>query len=72
MIRSEAIAKRIIGNAPLAVQCAMQAVHKGMEMSQSEGQFLEASLFAVCCSTEDKTEGTNTFLEKRAAKFKGK
>lgn len=70
--RAEAIAKKIIGNAPLAVQYVMQAVHKGMEMSQSEGLFLEASLQAVCFSTEDKTEGTRAFLEKRAAKFKGK
>ncbi len=70
--RAEAIAKKIIGNAPLAVQYVMQAVHKGMEMSQSEGLFLEASLQAACFSTEDKKEGTRAFLEKRAANFKGK
>jgi len=70
--RAEAIAAKIIGNAPLAVQYAMEAVNKGMEMTLSEGLYLEAVLFAVACSTEDKTEGTKAFLEKRAPVFKGK
>ena len=70
--RAEAIAAKIIANAPLAVQYAMEAVNKGMEMTLSEGLYLEAVLFAVSCSTEDKTEGTRAFLEKRNAQFKGK
>ena len=70
--RAEAIAQKIIANAPLAIQYAMEAVNKGMEMTLSEGLFLEAALFGVCCSTEDKKEGTTAFLEKRAAQFKGK
>lgn len=70
--RAEAIAAKIIANAPLAVQYAMEAVNKGMEMTLSEGLYLEAALFGVCCSTEDKREGTTAFLEKRAAAFKGK
>jgi len=65
--------RRIIANAPLAVQYAMEAVNKGMEMTLSEGLYLEAVLFAVACATEDKKEGTTAFLEKkRAAQFKGK
>ena len=70
--RAEAIAAKIIANAPLAVQYAMEAVNKGMEMTLSEGLYLEAVLFGVCCATEDKAEGTKAFLEKRAAVFKGK
>src|ERR1700681_3568366 len=70
--RAEAIAQKIIANAPLAVQYAMEAVNKGMEMSLVEGAFLEATLFGVCCATEDKKEGTAAFLEKRAAGFKGR
>jgi enoyl-CoA hydratase len=70
--RAEAIAAKIIANAPLAVQYAMEAVNRGMDMSQSEGEFLEAALFGVCCATEDKKEGTTAFLEKRAAAFKGR
>jgi enoyl-CoA hydratase/carnithine racemase len=70
--RAEAIAAKIIANAPLAVQYAMEAVNKGMEMSLAEGLYLEAVLFGIACSTEDKTEGTTAFLEKRPAVFKGK
>ncbi len=70
--RAEAIARKIIANAPLAIQYCMEAVHKGMEMTLAEGLYLEATLFGVCCATEDKKEGTTAFLEKRAANFKGK
>lgn len=70
--RAEAIAQKIIANAPLAVQYAMEAVNKGMETSIAEGLFIEAALFGVCCASEDKNEGTKAFLEKRPAQFKGK
>ncbi len=69
--RAEAIAQKIIANAPLAIQYAMEAVHKGMEMTQAEGLYLEATLFAVSCATEDKAEGTKAFLEKTSGKLQG-
>src|SRR5437868_10742142 len=72
MKRAEEIAKKIIANAPLAVQYTMEAVNKGMDMPLAAGLFLEATLFSVACATEDKKEGTTAFLEKRAANFKGK
>src|SRR5437868_10636429 len=70
--RAEAIAQKIIANAPLAVQFAMEAVNKGMEMTLAEGLYLEATLFGLSCATEDKKEGTSAFLEKRQPQFKGK
>ena len=70
--RAEEIAAKIIANAPLAVQYTMEAVNHGMNMTLAEGLYLEATLFGVCCSTEDKNEGTKAFLEKRAANFAGK
>src|SRR6185295_3454299 len=69
---AEGIAKKIIANAPVAVKFVLEAVHRGMEMTQAEGQFLEATLFGLCCATEDMKEGTKAFLEKRAANFKNK
>lgn len=69
---AEKLAQKIIANAPLAVKYAMEAVEHGMEMSQEEGLFLEATLFGLCCATEDMREGTRAFLEKRPAKFQGR
>jgi enoyl-CoA hydratase len=69
---SEALAKKIIANAPLAVKYTMEAIERGREMPQEEGLFLEASLFGLACATEDMREGTKAFLEKRPANFKGK
>jgi len=70
--RAETIAQAIIKNAPLAIQYCLEAVNHGIELTQEEGLYLEASLFAVSCATEDKKEGTSAFLEKRAANFHGK
>lgn len=70
--RAEAILTQIAANAPLSVKYALQAVNKGLETSLSEGFLLEASLVAICTSTEDKKEGTSAFLEKRQAKFQGR
>jgi enoyl-CoA hydratase len=69
---AEGIARKIIANAPLAVKFVLEAVNRGVEMTQAEGQFLEATLFGLCCATDDMKEGTRAFLEKRAANFKGK
>ena len=66
---AERIARKIIANARFAVQYAMEAVERGAEMPQEEGLFLEATLFGLCCATEDMREGTRAFLEKRPAKF---
>jgi enoyl-CoA hydratase len=70
--RAEAILKQIFANAPLAVKFSLEAVNKGLEMSQSEGLALEASFFGLCAGTEDKSEGTRAFLQKRAAQFQGR
>jgi enoyl-CoA hydratase/carnithine racemase len=67
--RAEAILKQIFANAPLAVKYSLEAVNKGLETSQDEGLALEASYFGICSGTEDKKEGTQAFLQKRAAQF---
>ena len=69
---AEALAKKIIANAPIAVKYTMEAIEHGVEMPQEEGLFLEATLFGLSCATEDMREGTKAFLEKRKADFKGR
>ena len=68
---TEKLAQKIIANAPLAIKFALEAVNHGMEMPAVEGQFLEAALFGLCCTTTDMKEGTRAFLEKRPPKFTG-
>jgi enoyl-CoA hydratase len=70
--RAETVLKKIMANAPLSVRYALEAVNKGLETSVAEGLLLEASLFAICTSTDDKKEGTSAFMEKRSPNFRGK
>jgi len=72
MPTAERIAKVLMANAPLAIKFMLEAVNRGLEMSQPEGESLEADLFALCYTTEDLQEGMQAFLEKRQPKFKGK
>jgi enoyl-CoA hydratase len=69
---AEAMARKIIQKAPLAIQYCMEAIERGSEMPQEQGLLLEAALFGISCATEDMREGTKAFLEKRPAQFKGK
>ncbi len=70
--RAEAIAKKIIANAPISAHLTIDAVNRGMDMALGEGLELEASYFGISFATEDKLEGTKAFAEKRAPSFKGK
>jgi enoyl-CoA hydratase len=69
---AEALAKKIIANAPIAVKYTMDAIERGTQMPLEEGLFLEATLFGLSCATEDMREGTKAFLEKRPPQFHGK
>lgn len=68
---SESLVQKILANGPVAVRYAIEAVNRGLEMAEAEGEQLEASLFGLCCATSDMKEGTRAFLEKRPAIFKG-
>jgi len=70
--RAEQLALAIAANAPLAVRHTIAAVHAGYDLPLRQALDLEASLFGLCCATEDKAEGTRAFLEKRTPTWKGR
>jgi enoyl-CoA hydratase len=69
---SEALLRKMLANGPVSLRFTLEAVGSGLEMPFREGEYLEATLFGLICTTEDMKEGTKAFLEKRPAKFQGK
>ncbi len=61
----------ILAMAPLAIAGVMEVIDHGYDLSLTDALHLEAIHFAKTCASQDKTEGTSAFIEKRAAQFKG-
>ena len=62
----------IIKRGPIAVRFAMEAINRGANMPQSEGENLECDLFGLAASTQDMKEGLSAFIEKRKPAFQGR
>ena len=72
MARATELATLIAGMPPLAVAAAIEAVGRGADLPLDEAIALEATIFGRLCGTEDKREGTQAFLQKRAAVWTGR
>lgn len=69
--RAIALLTDLIKLGPIAMQSIITTINMGYDLSLDEAFELEASHFAICCTTKDKQEGVSAFLEKRAAVFSG-
>jgi enoyl-CoA hydratase len=65
------IAQTMATKSPLALSFAKEAINKGMDLTLTQGLQLEADLYFLLHTTEDRTEGIKAFLEKRPPQFKG-
>lgn len=70
MARARELAAEIAAVAPLAVSAAMEAVDRSEGLPLDAGLQIEAEIFGRLCATEDKKEGIEAFLGKRAAVWK--
>ena len=62
------LANKILQNSPLAIASAIKAINAGFKDSVN-GYDKEIKQFGKCFGTDDFTEGTTAFLEKRKANF---
>ena len=63
------IAQTITAAAPIAVQYLKEAVHKGLDLSLTQGLNLEADLSFILQTTQDRQRGINSFLNKTTPHF---
>jgi len=69
---AEAMAKAMTTKGPIALRYAKEAVNKGLDLTLEQGLRLEADLYLLLHTTDDRTEGIRAFLEKRPPQFKGR
>ncbi|MFV0439248.1 MAG: enoyl-CoA hydratase-related protein [Desulfopila sp.] len=66
------MAKKIATKSAAALKLAKTAINRGMQTTLDSGLKYEYELYSLSLSLEDKVEGVNAFLEKRAPKFVGR
>lgn len=67
-----ALARKIAGHGPLAVRSIKESVLLGPDAPLPVALALEKKAFQLLFASEDRTEGTQAFIEKRKPHFKGK
>lgn len=72
MPSAKEMAKKIATKSSAALKLAKTAINRGMQTNLESGLKYEYELYSLSLSLEDKEEGVNAFLEKRAPKFVGR
>ena len=71
LVQTVSRARKIASNAPVAVRQAKQSIHRGLQMSLSDGLNFEIEAYYRTVPTRDRREGVSAFNEKRKPKFDG-
>lgn len=66
------LALEIATMSPVAIQLAKESVNRSFETHLDEGLHFERKNFYLTFASEDQKEGMQAFIEKRAARFRGK
>jgi enoyl-CoA hydratase len=72
MPTAKELARKIAAKSAAALKLAKTAINHGMQTNLESGLKYECELYSLALSLEDKVEGVNAFLEKRAPKFVGR
>ena len=72
MPTAKEMAKKIATKSAAALKLAKTAINRGMQTNLESGLKYEYELYALSLTLEDKAEGVNAFIEKRAPKFVGR
>lgn len=72
MPAAKELAGKIATKSAAALKLAKTAINRGMQTNLESGLKYEYELYSLSLSLEDKEEGVNAFLEKRAPKFVGR
>jgi enoyl-CoA hydratase len=62
----------LLSRAPIALRLGMEAINRGINMAQADGEIMESDMFGLASTTADMREGMTAFLEKRKPVFTGK
>lgn len=69
---AQVLAASLLRSAPVALGLAKEAVVRGMDVTLPQGLEVEADLFGLVVTTEDRAEGVRSFLEKRDPEYQGR
>jgi len=66
------MAQEMASKGPIALRYTKEAIYKGMDMTLEQGLHLEADLYLLIHTSNDRSEGIQAFREKKTPKFEGK
>jgi enoyl-CoA hydratase len=66
------LAKTMLSRGPVALRLALEAIQRGGQMPQAEGERMECDMFGLAATTADMKEGMKAFLGKRKPDFQNR